>query len=503
MVQPGATGNWAIAHKMVYGDNGYYSDAAFRSESDAIALSAGRYFPGDERRYEFSVLLKDWTPWVSGPTYETNVFQLKVSGNSTTDSGVPLQFRTARNTLRLRYVGSTSITEIIPDLRPYVNQWLHFRVDVLWADGPTGYIRTSMKLPGQSTYTVVDEKTNYTTFAGDISIGNIGYIKWGGYALQEGLTRITYHDDIRIYELNNKSVAQEIWNNPITGSAINFTAPLTTGNTTDPYINSDGSSTPSFFYSSSGGLNTAGAISNRVVVNGWTIKTSAAAPSTAFNPNQYFEFKVQPKNGYKINFSSFNFTARRGNVADPGIYVMRSSLDGFTNDITAPQTFSAAANLPTALAIDLSSLPHAQEPITFRLYWYGANRTGGAPLVGIDDFSFKGNIYYSDQLLQVQAKNDITKNTNTDACTYTAIGNEFDVTATGKCGIIAYNYVLTGATTGNGNNSLANVVFNKGITTVSWTAIDNCGSKNISFTTTVADTIKPTIISPTAITLKQ
>jgi len=413
MIQPGATGSWAIAHKMVYGDNGYYSDGAFRSESDAIALSSGRYFPGDERRYEFSVLLKDWTAWQSGPTYETNIFQLKVSGNSTTDSGVPLQFRTARNALRLRYVGSSSITDIITDLRPLVNQWLHFRVDVLWADGPTGYMKTYMKLPGQSDYTLVDEKTNYTTFAGDVSVGNIGYIKWGGYVLQEGLTRITYHDDIKIYELNNNSVPKEIWSNPIAGSAINFTTPVTTNNNTDSYINTDGSDAPSFFYgSSTGGLNTAGAFSNRVVLNGWTIRASAAAPATPFNSNQYFEFKVQPKNGYKIHFSSFNFTARRGNLADPGTYVMRSSLDGFTNNITAPQTFSAESNIPTPLAIDLSPMPDATQPVTFRLYWYGANRTAGVPLVGIDDFKFTGTIYYSDQNLQVLSKKDLIKNPN-------------------------------------------------------------------------------------------
>jgi len=191
----------AIAHKIVFGDQGYYSDDAYRSESDAVAIKNARFFPDDERRYEFSVLLKDWTPWVSGPTYETNVFQLKVSGNSTTGSGVPLQFRTARNTMRLRYEGSSSIKNIIPDLRPYVNQWMHFRVDVLWADGPTGYMRTYMKLPGQNDYTLVDEKTNYRTFAGNVTIGNIGYIKWGVYGTQTGLTRIAYHDNIRIIKL--------------------------------------------------------------------------------------------------------------------------------------------------------------------------------------------------------------------------------------------------------------------------------------------------------------
>lgn len=202
MINPAGNGSsYAIAHKIIYGDSTYLSDGAVRSESDAISITSARFFPGDERRYEFSVLLKDWTPWVSGSTYETNVFQLKVSGNTSSGSGVPLQFRTARNAMRLRYEGSTSIKDIIPDLRPYVNQWLDFRVDVLWADGPTGYMRTYMKLPGQSDYVLVDEKTNYRTFAGNVSIGNLGYIKWGVYGTQEGLTRIAYHDNIRIIKL--------------------------------------------------------------------------------------------------------------------------------------------------------------------------------------------------------------------------------------------------------------------------------------------------------------
>ncbi|RZJ76541.1 MAG: hypothetical protein EOO45_01835 [Flavobacterium sp.] len=202
MINPAGNGSgYAIAHKIVYGDTTYNSDGNIRSESDAVAVQQARFFPGDERRYEFSVLLKDWTPWVSGSTFETTIYQLKVSGNSTSGSGVPLQFRTARNAMRLRYEGSTSIKDIITDLRPYVNQWLNFRVDVLWADNNTGYMRTYMKLPGQNNYTMVDEKTNYHTFAGDVSIGNVGYIKWGVYVTQMPLTRIAYHDNIRIIKL--------------------------------------------------------------------------------------------------------------------------------------------------------------------------------------------------------------------------------------------------------------------------------------------------------------
>ncbi|WP_231424871.1 MULTISPECIES: heparin lyase I family protein [Pedobacter] len=202
MVNPANNGsNYAIAHKIVYGDTAYNSDGNIRSESDAVTIQSARFFPGDERRYEFSVLLKDWTPWISGPTYETTIYQLKVSGNSSSGSGVPLQFRTARNAMRLRYEGSTSIKDIITDLRPYVNQWLNFRVDVLWADNNTGYMKTYMKLPGQSSYILVDEKINYSTFAGNVSIGNVGYIKWGAYVTQAPLTRIAYHDNIRIIKL--------------------------------------------------------------------------------------------------------------------------------------------------------------------------------------------------------------------------------------------------------------------------------------------------------------
>ena len=339
------------------------------------------------------MLLKDWTPWVSGSTYETNVFQLKVSGNTTSDSGVPLQFRTARNAMRLRYVGSTSVTDIIPDLRPYVNQWMHFRVDVLWATGATGYIKTYMKLPGESSYTLVDQKTNYETFAGDPLIGNFGYIKWGVYDAQAGLTRIAYHDDIRVYELNNTNSNKPIWSNPITSTTtpFPFTAPVTTGNVSTYGINDDESSVPpSFFYNNAGSGLTVSPQQDRVLLGGWSWKAASSDPATALNPNQYYEFKVQPKPYSTISFSDLAFTVRRGNVADPNTYVMRSSLDGFTNDISAPQTYSATAN--TLLSYNLSALPAVTQPITFRLYWYGSNRIASGALVGINDFVFSGKV---------------------------------------------------------------------------------------------------------------
>ncbi|MGE8555842.1 MAG: heparin lyase I family protein [Chryseobacterium jejuense] len=205
MVQPGAAGNYAIAHKVVYGDPGYYSNDKWRSESAADQFLAARFWPGDERRYEFSVLLKDWTPWKAGdPTNETNIFQLKISGGA----GVPLQVRTQRNAMRLRYAVANNVppVDIIPDVKPYVNQWIHFRIDVKWADTATGYMKTYMKLPNQNNYVLVDDKINYTTYNNGPVGGDHGYIKWGVYVTPPDITRIVYHDDIKVIYLGGPAV---------------------------------------------------------------------------------------------------------------------------------------------------------------------------------------------------------------------------------------------------------------------------------------------------------
>lgn len=66
--------------------------------------------------------------------------------------------------------------------------------------------------------------------------------------------------------------------------------------------------------------------------------------------------------------------------------------------------------------------------------------------------------------------------TTTD--TYTAIGSEFDFTASAdNCSVASYSWVLTGATsTSEITSSLAGVVFEDGVTHVAWTAIDGSGN---------------------------
>jgi hypothetical protein len=87
------------------------------------------------------------------------------------------------------------------------------------------------------------------------------------------------------------------------------------------------------------------------------------------------------------------------------------------------------------------------------------------------------------------------RNTNARICIYKAVLNEFNVTAIDNCGVTSLTYQLTGATTGTGT-ALAGVVFNKGVTIVTWTASDGVTANvTSSFTVTVVDNEKPVITS--------
>ncbi|RYF19886.1 MAG: hypothetical protein EOO77_09165, partial [Oxalobacteraceae bacterium] len=105
-----------------------------------------------------------------------------------------------------------------------------------------------MKLPGQNDFVLVDEKTNYATFTGDVNAGNIGYIKWGLYVVPPNSTRIVYHDDIRIINLNQAPTTTGlIWGNSIPDAnpayldgpytlTSNITNPTAYNNTSHIYI---------------------------------------------------------------------------------------------------------------------------------------------------------------------------------------------------------------------------------------------------------------------------
>jgi hypothetical protein len=79
--------------------------------------------------------------------------------------------------------------------------------------------------------------------------------------------------------------------------------------------------------------------------------------------------------------------------------------------------------------------------------------------------------------------------------TYTVIGTEFNPLSYTQGATITFN--LSGATTGSGSSSLSGKVFNRGLTTVLWTATDGASNTiTCSFSVTVNDTQAPTISCP-------
>ena len=84
-----------------------------------------------------------------------------------------------------------------------------------------------------------------------------------------------------------------------------------------------------------------------------------------------------------------------------------------------------------------------------------------------------------------------SRNTNPGQCTYTVVGTEFNATSTDNCAVTSMTYTLGGVTSGSGT-SLAGVVFNKGVTSITWTATDGINpAVTCSFTVTVVDAEYP------------
>ena len=88
---------------------------------------------------------------------------------------------------------------------------------------------------------------------------------------------------------------------------------------------------------------------------------------------------------------------------------------------------------------------------------------------------------------------DQSRATNSGPCVYMVSGNELNPTSVLDNCSASSSYILSGATSGSGTNTLSGISLNPGITTISWTAADGSGNTaSCSFTAT---------INPTAVTL--
>ncbi|MFD0337228.1 heparin lyase I family protein [Streptomyces sp. NPDC127117] len=195
--------DYAITHKVTLGDPDYESDGAPRSESATNNIPQGVFHVGDVRRYEFSILLKDWKTYEPGESESGDIiFQGKHAGGNRPS----FYLMAKRNSIAFRSPALELQADVVDDFRPYVNQWMTFRVDVRWTDDRTGHYRISTRTPGESEFTLRKTYEHVQTFHPK-NPTNFGYIKWGlyrpGQSIQNGdvPTRIVQHDNISIQDL--------------------------------------------------------------------------------------------------------------------------------------------------------------------------------------------------------------------------------------------------------------------------------------------------------------
>ncbi|MFJ1830135.1 heparin lyase I family protein [Streptomyces sp. NPDC088178] len=195
--------DYAITHKVTLGDSGYESDGAPRSESATNNVPQGAFHVGDVRRYQFSVLLKDWKTYEPGDSESGDIiFQGKhASGNRPS-----FYLMAKRNSIAFRSPTLELHADVVDDFRPYVNQWMTFRVDVRWTDDKTGSYKISTRMPGESDFAQRKTYENVQTFHPENPTG-FGYIKWGLYRPSQSIengdvpTRVVQHDDISVPDL--------------------------------------------------------------------------------------------------------------------------------------------------------------------------------------------------------------------------------------------------------------------------------------------------------------
>jgi len=118
------------------------------------------------------------------------------------------------------------------------------------------------------------------------------------------------------------------------------------------------------------GLNTAGInrendpifLLGGSTTNGWNTGSTV-------NTSQYVEFAVQPSAGFQVDFTNLQLNARQDETRLD--LVLRSSVDGFTNNLGTQVNLTTSFN---TYSFDLSSLVPQTGPVQFRLY--GLNASG-------------------------------------------------------------------------------------------------------------------------------
>ena len=119
-------------------------------------------------------------------------------------------------------------------------------------------------------------------------------------------------------------------------------------------------------------------ISPTALVRGFSANSwgDSATKINAVSNNEYFEFSINPKIGYKVSLSTLDATLRRSSTG-PNVYIWKYSTDGNTfTDIGIDMNFTSTADGVAQPQINLSGLSTLQNvtnstTITFRIYAWG------------------------------------------------------------------------------------------------------------------------------------
>jgi hypothetical protein len=117
-------------------------------------------------------------------------------------------------------------------------------------------------------------------------------------------------------------------------------------------------------------------------------------PSGALDPNAYLQFTVNGNAGYYVVLNSIVLTIRHSSLgtaagSGPASWSLRSSLDGYSSDISGGNNLTASYQVFTiTLPAAFQSIPSA---VTFRVYGYNQTTTaGGSNRMVFDNISISG-----------------------------------------------------------------------------------------------------------------
>lgn len=114
---------------------------------------------------------------------------------------------------------------------------------------------------------------------------------------------------------------------------------------------------------------------------------SADAVAAVAN-NKYFQFTLSPAGDLALDLDNLTFDVARGGAGTPRGYVVRSSLDGFTNNLAQADVGTTRPNY-TAVSVDLNSFAPSTSPVVFRIYSYS---TGAGASVDYDNVTVNGGV---------------------------------------------------------------------------------------------------------------